>query len=131
MYNSRKSQFTVMIVLSMLAAISVSKDGGGVIDLIGIIIWCTWAPLIAVFLLRNSFQTKSLYRYSVFGVFVATSLFSFITLTIISFQTLVHGPLNESGMMFMIFPIGFVNFGVVGAVIGAVVHWINNRRRNA
>lgn len=130
MNPAKKSRMVIVGLLALMSLFSIISDSVGVIELFGIMLWCTWAPLLFAILLHRLPAVKSLYAYSLFCAFTATSLFSFVLLSFILIAVIVNGPLNEAGLIYIAFPYGFIQFGVIGAGIGALLWWFMSRRKN-
>jgi hypothetical protein len=120
-----------MLIVGTLALMSLFasiRDVDNVFDLVGVTLWCIWAPWLLAILVNRS-TMHGLYAYSIFGAFAATSLFSFVLLFFIAIVALLNGQLNESGLIFVVFPYGFILFGGMGAMVGAASWWFMSWRR--
>ena len=60
-------------------------------------------------------------------MFVATAGYALYALVHINLMVLDAGQLKEGMMVFVIFPIGFVKYGILGGLVGFLAHYIYNR----
>ncbi len=115
----------------LLTWISLSKDihsasiQNATLDIVGLYITTAfWSILSAIFIL--SFKKGLLSFLSKF-VFFLISIFNILVLLWISYGVITEGPLNESGLIFIVFPIyGFFLF-IGGAILGTIIYFIKNK----
>ena len=131
MQGARKIAWYVVAVLAVMSGFAIFMDAHGIFDLLGVILWCTWAPLLLALMLHKMPTLQSIKAYVTFGAFWATSLAAVVILGFISFAVLSDGPLNESALIFIVFPYAFIQAAVIGALVGSVAWWFMNRRHNA
>ncbi|WP_445356215.1 hypothetical protein ACJJI5_10385 [Microbulbifer sp. EKSA008] len=113
----------VNILLLALAMYGMSKDVIDSSDLIGTVLWCTWAPLILAVVL--SFFKASLKQrfWFITGAYAGTALTALVLLSFISYAVYATGPLDEGAIVLIVFPLAFFKAGIVGGVIGLVSNY--------
>jgi len=103
----------INLILVALAMYGMSKDAIDSNDLIGTILWCTWAPLLIAVVL--SFTKASLNQgfWFITGTYAGTALTALVLLSFISYAVYATGPLDEGAIMLIVFPLAFLKAGTV------------------
>jgi len=116
----------VVAIQICLSFVAIHKDADTILDFAGMAIWCTWGTILLAFLYTFK-KPSNILRAAILGAFALTSIASIWLLTYVSFTVLKYGPLNESGLIFIAFPFGYVGFGSIGVFLGIIFFFLKRK----
>ncbi len=116
----------VVVIQLLLSIVAFHKDADSLFDLVGLVIWCTWGTFILAFIFTKIDRSNKLLP-AILGAFTLTSLLAIGFLAVTSFAVFSNGRLNESIIVFIIFPFGYIKFGIIGAVAGDLLFFAKGK----
>ena len=113
--------WTLTFIQVLLSILAISKDAKTLYDFFGLILLCSGGAVLLATLssLKN---IRGEIHSALVGAHLLTSTLAISLLSFISYTTLTGGPLEESGLIFVVFPTGYIKYSVVGAALGIIIH---------
>ena len=110
-------------VVALLSFISGIGNSASLLDNLSFILWCSWAPLLIAAIYQIFGHQSVLLQYILSFAFIGVTLFACDILSMTTHVVLTSGPLNESGLIFIVMPFGFVKYGVYGGLLGSAIYF--------
>ena len=111
----------IAVVLSLVNSPRADEGGFGALFFI---LWCCWGPILVATIYQVTEKKDVLTQYVIAGAFAGVAGVSFYVLGLASFLGAASGELNEAGLIFIVVPLGFFKFGILGCVLGGAIYYL-------
>lgn len=116
-----KVAYFMLALQGAFAILATYKDAVSLLDQLAMVLWCTWGSAIALAVFRlGSVKITSLGNMTALGAFFATSVIATGSLGWLAVTVQMSGPLGSSAIIMIVFPLGFIKIGAIGALVGLI-----------
>jgi hypothetical protein len=110
----------IIVALSFISGMGSSES---ILDTLFLILWCSWGPLIFAAIYQVA-KNGTLTQYVIGSAFLGVTGFAFYILSLTTYAVVTSGPLNESALIFIAMPFGFLKFSLLGSVCGGAIYYL-------
>ncbi|WP_414829662.1 hypothetical protein [Alteromonas sp. H39] len=112
-------------LIVVMSLISGYDNPINVSNMIELSLWCAAVPAIFTGLFQSTEPVKQKARFIWGTNFILSAAFTLVILSMTTYAVIADGPLNESALIFMVMPFGFIGSFIVATPLGFLAYAIS------